>query len=82
MPSGRTLEKRKRIETVIGSANSAWYFAIAFVIIAWMAFDLGSLVMVLSKVGMITNPELTFAVVSLVTSELLPAPDEVYGRTR
>ena len=47
-----------------------------------MAFDLGSLVMVLSKVGVITSPELMFAVVSLMTSELLPVPAEVYGRTR
>ena len=37
-----------------------------------MALDLGSLVMVLSKVGTITNPELMFAVVSLVVSELSP----------
>ena len=47
------------------------------IIIAWMALDLGSLVMVLSKVGTITNPELRFAVVSLVVSELSPVPAEL-----
>jgi len=34
-------------------------------IIAWMALDLGSEVIVLSNVGIITNPELMFAVVSV-----------------
>jgi hypothetical protein len=46
-------------------------------IIAWMALDLGSEVIVLSKVGTITNPELMFAVVSLVASELSPVPAEL-----
>ena len=49
---------------------------------AWMAFDLGSEVIVLSKVGTITNPELVLAVAARVVSELLPIPDELYGRTR
>ena len=44
---------------------------------AWIAFDLGSLVMVLSKLGTITNPELMFAVVVVVVAELLPAPAEL-----
>ena len=45
--------------------------------IAWMALDLGSLVIVLSKVGMITNPELVLAVSARVTSRLLLVPDEL-----
>jgi len=46
-------------------------------IIAWMALDLGSEVIVLSKVGTITNPDPTFAVASLVLSELSPVPAEL-----
>jgi hypothetical protein len=44
---------------------------------AWIAFDLGSVVIVLSKVGMITKPELIFAVVAVVTLELLPVAAEL-----
>ena len=82
VPSGRKPEKRKRIETVIGSLKSVWTTSIAETIIAWIAADLGSLVMVSSKVGIITNPELMFAVVSILVLELGPVPAELYGLTR
>jgi hypothetical protein len=63
VPSRWKPEKRKRIETVIGSLKSVWYFSMAERIIAWMAFDLGSSVIVLSNVGLITKPELVLGVV-------------------
>ena len=47
-----------------------------------MALDLGSDVMVVSKEGIITNPEAVLAVVSSVVPELPPVPAELYGRTR
>ena len=77
VPSSWKPEKRKRIETVIGSLNSVWTTSIAETIIAWIASDLRSLVMVSSKVGIITNPELMFAVVSIVDLELGPVPAEL-----
>ena len=41
VPSGRKPEKRKRIETVIGSLKSVWTTSIAETIIAGIAADLG-----------------------------------------
>jgi hypothetical protein len=45
-------------------------------IIAWMALDLGSDVIELSKEGTMTNPELLLAVVAGAASELAPGPAE------
>ena len=53
------------------------------IIIAWMALDLGSEVIVESKVGMITRPVLVFAVAAAVVSEFQPPiPAASYGRIR
>ena len=43
-------------------------------IVAWIAFDLGLLVIELSKVGLMTKPELVLAVAANIVSELLPVP--------
>jgi hypothetical protein len=46
-------------------------------IIAWMAADLGSDVIVLSKWGTITRPVLVAAVAAGAASELSPVPAEL-----
>jgi hypothetical protein len=52
-------------------------------IIAWMALDLGSEVIVESNVGVMTRPEFVFAVAAGIVSELLlPIPDASYAWTR